>query len=94
MQKRKLLAVLIVLIALIVGATGGWSRFFSVFFLSFISLVLIIFSEGAGSFIGLIGLLRPSRITKESPAGMVEFIGWVLLIMSVVTLFSGKFDSA
>jgi len=51
-------------------------------------LGLIWFSEEAASYTGSIGPFRP-QITTESPAGLVEFLGWGLLLLPAVLFIYG-----
>lgn len=87
MPKRKILAVLVAIAYLISSATTGWpTTFFGMLFLVLFSLPWILFSEQAGEYKGIASWRYGHFvwITKESPPGMVEFMGWVFLFLPIV----------
>jgi hypothetical protein len=87
MKKRFIVAFVIAFIYLCIGWMDSWQMFFSTMLFDLFSLFFILFSEAAGDFKGLVGFFRPSRITQTSPGELVEFMGWVILLLPVVIYF-------
>lgn len=88
MPIRKLIAILITIIYLIVM----FLIFNSITVLVMVSLglifplLLIFFNEEMSYYQGFLGRIGP-KITKESPASVVEFMGWLLLIFLIIIIF-------
>jgi len=62
------------------GVMGLWVVFFYIL-LPF----LCIWSPGEpGRLLGIFKLKYPGGITSESPAGMIRFFGWVLLLLPII----------
>lgn len=85
MKKRKIAALVIAVVYIFLSITQNWLMLGNMLLFLAFSLFFIFFAERAGSFIGMVGLGgRISRITKESPAELVEYAGWVLLLLPVI----------
>ncbi len=93
MAKRKLLALFIIIIYLIIFGMNGGEIFFRGILFLLLPVLLIFFSEEMGAFTGFFGGFPRPIVTKTSPAGPVEFMGWVFLLLPFAYGFISAFTN-
>jgi hypothetical protein len=86
MQRRKILAFLVAIIYLFFGFYK--ENFAGMLVFDCFALFFIFFNEIAANFTGLVGLgARVTKIDVKSPPELVEFMGWVILFLPILTYF-------
>ena len=73
--KRKVIAIIIAFIYLVLSIFGGGEVFSQVLISVTFALILILFSDEMSHYRGFLGRIG-SKVTKGSPPGMIEFMGW------------------
>ena len=72
------------LAALIYGKEGDWAKMLLFLILP---LACIFVGEAMGDYTGMTGLAKPP-ITRTSPSGLIEFLGWVILLAPLIVAIS------
>jgi len=85
MKKRKIAALVVAAIYIFLSITQNWLLIQNMLVFLVFPLGIIFFSERLADYIGPVTLgARISKIDKPSQPEMVEFAGWVILLLPII----------
>jgi len=82
-NKGKTVALLISIFYLVLTFNSSAERGFKMLMFLLLPLACIFFSKEMGSYTGFSGLFNPP-INERSPGFIIQFLGWILLLLPVI----------